>query len=120
MKIIPVLKVLKPMVETAAHLMAASQATRNDARPLAEEVEILEGLAVEQASLSNDLAARVKELADSARELLDTNEELERRLALLETRLETLNVRWSWTFGGMLFFGSLALTAIVLVLTRGG
>jgi len=72
------------------------------------------------APLDKELADRIDSLVDSANKVADSTEALVRRLELLETRVEMLNTRWAWAIGGMLFFASLALTAIVLALAHTG
>lgn len=113
MKITPVLHALKPVLETAAHLVVATRAARAESANSEEEIANLEKIAAEQAALSRELADQVGELARLAALA-------EESLRQMEERLDAVNRQRGWMWGVVLASASLALTALVLVLTRGG
>ncbi len=109
MNILPVLKALKPVIETAAQVVAVSRTLRQEKRSVDEEIASLERLAEQQ-------AANVKELAVQTGSLADRMVEMDARLQAAEAALATLNRRSSWLVGLVLAALSAAVTALVLAL----
>ena len=109
MNILPVLKALKPVIETAAQVVAVSRTMRQEKRSVDEEIASLEHLAEQQ-------AANVKELAVQTGSLADRVVEMDARLQAVEASLATLNRRSSWLVGLVVAALSAAVTALVLAL----
>ena len=109
MNILPVLKALKPVIETAAQVVAVSRTLRQEKRSVDEEIASLERLAEQQ-------AANVKELAVQTGSLADRVVEMDARLQAVEASLATLNRRSSWLVGLVVAALSAAVTALVLAL----
>ncbi len=109
MNILPVLKALKPVIETAAQVVAVSRTLRQEKRSVDEEIASLEHLAEQQ-------AANVKELAVQTGSLADRVVEMDARLQAVEASLATLNRRSSWLVGLVVAALSAAVTALVLAL----
>ena len=64
MNILPVLKALKPVIETAAQVVAVSRTLRQEKRSVDEEITSLERLAEQQAANVKELAVQTEGLAD--------------------------------------------------------
>ena len=109
MNLLPVLKALKPVIETAAQVVAVSRTLRQEKRSVDEEIASLERLAEQQ-------AANVKELAVQTGALADRMVGMDARLQAAEAVLETLNRRSSWLAGLVVAALSVAVTALVLAL----
>ncbi len=109
MNLLPVLKALKPVIETAAQVVAVSRTLRQEKRSVDEEIASLEHLAEQQ-------AANVKELAVQTGSLADRVVEMDARLQAVEASLATLNRRSSWLVGLVVAALSAAVTALVLAL----
>lgn len=109
MNILPALKALKPVIETATGVVAVARTLRQEKRSVDEEIASLERLAEQQ-------AANVKELAVQTGALADRMVGMDARLQAAEAVLETLNRRSSWLAGLVVAALSVAVTALVLAL----
>ena len=109
MNILPVLRALKPVIETAAQVVAVSRTLREEKRSFDDELKGLEKLAEEQAS-------NVKELAEQTEALADRMAEMDARLQAAEATIAVLNRRSAWMMGLVLAAISAAGTALVLAL----
>lgn len=107
MNILPVLKALKPVIETAAQVLAVSRTMREEKRSFDEEINGLERLAEKQ-------AANVKALAEQTEALAARLLETDNRLQAAEASLAAMNKRTAWMMGLVLAAVSAAATALVL------
>jgi len=87
MNVLPVLKAISPILDTAAAIVSASRLARKETLPVNEEIEQLEAMDEKQAKLIADLAAQTEALGRVVASRDETIANLQARVLAGEKRL---------------------------------